>query len=319
MRGVDLNVFDFDYDLTWAALFLDAEERVLGRYGGRDAASPDTFLSLEGLRHALLAALAAHRRAPAGAPPARPARRVEEYPAAARLTERACVHCHQVYDFRREARQDAGLWSRDEVWVHPLPENVGLTLDMGRNDRVRAVAADSPAAHAGLRAGDVLRELGGYRIASVADVQYALHGAPAAGRVSATWTRGGQEFRSELMLTAGWRMTDLSWRPSLRGVGPQPSVFGEDLTPEEKRALGLPASRLAFRQENFVPKQARQAGIRQNDIILGVDGKRLEMTARQFQVYVRLNYNVGDRVIWNLLREGRRLDVPMTLPGRNPF
>ena len=36
MRGVNLNVFDFDYDMTWAALFLNAQEKVLGRYGSRD-------------------------------------------------------------------------------------------------------------------------------------------------------------------------------------------------------------------------------------------------------------------------------------------
>jgi hypothetical protein len=35
MRGVNLNVFDFDYDLTWAALFLNSDQRVLGRFGDR--------------------------------------------------------------------------------------------------------------------------------------------------------------------------------------------------------------------------------------------------------------------------------------------
>ena len=61
MRGVDLNIFDFDYDLTWAAFFLNAKEHIYGRYGGRDAGSADGRLSLAGLRYALRAALAAHR------------------------------------------------------------------------------------------------------------------------------------------------------------------------------------------------------------------------------------------------------------------
>jgi hypothetical protein len=30
LRGVNLDIFDFDYDLTWMAFFLSADERVLG-------------------------------------------------------------------------------------------------------------------------------------------------------------------------------------------------------------------------------------------------------------------------------------------------
>ena len=37
ITGVDLRLFDFDYDVTWFAFFLNADEHVYGRYGGRDA------------------------------------------------------------------------------------------------------------------------------------------------------------------------------------------------------------------------------------------------------------------------------------------
>jgi hypothetical protein len=40
------------------------------------------------------------------------------------------------------------------------------------------------------------------------------------------------------------------------------------------------------------------------------------MTERQFQAYVKLNYQVDARVTYNLLRGGRRLDVPLTLVRR---
>lgn len=93
-------------------------------------------------------------------------------------------------------------------------------------------------------------------------------------------------------------------------------VHGDDLTPREKKALGLGEKRLALRQGNFVTPPARQAGVRQNDVIVGVDGKELEMTGRQFAVYVKLNYKVGDKVTYNLLRDGRRVDVELTLVGR---
>src|SRR5262245_18573971 len=113
MRGVDLDGFDFDYDLTWAALILNADGRVYGPYGGRTPDSASGHHSLAGLRHALDAALAAHRREPPAAkagPPRRP-HTAEQYPAAARLSPGACIHCHNVSEFRREALQAAGKWS----------------------------------------------------------------------------------------------------------------------------------------------------------------------------------------------------------------
>ncbi len=119
-----------------------------------------------------------------------------------------------------------------------------------------------------------------------------------------------------LLLADEWRKTDISWRWSLRGLDPTPWVQGGDLSLAEKKALGLSPNRLALEQAAFLSQPARQAGIRQGDVILGVDGKMLEMTARQFGAYVRLNYKVGDRVTYHLLRDGKRLDVTLTLRGR---
>jgi predicted metalloprotease with PDZ domain len=317
MRGVDLDVFDFDYDLTWMAFFLSADGKVYGRYGGRSPESASKYLSRAGLRHAADAALAAHRREPpaADAEAPRKPRTAEQYPAAARLTPGACIHCHNVYEFRREALQAAEKWKLDEVWVYPLPENLGLTLDVDRGARVRAVAAGSAAARLGLAAGDTLRAVDGRPVASFADVQYALHRAPARGSIPVAWERAGQARHGRLDLPEGWRQTDLSWRWSLRGLQPEPCVDGEDLTPQEKQRLGLDAKQLAFRQGPFVTPPARHAGVQINDVIVGVDGRRLEMTARQFGVYVRLNYRPGDRVRLNVLRAGKRLDLTLKLPG----
>ena len=317
MRGVDLATFDFDYDLTWMAFFLNADGKVYGRYGGRTPDSASKYLSRAGLRHALDAALAAHRRAPPAPQALRPhrPRTVEQYPAAARLTPGACIHCHHVYDFRRDALQAAGKWRRDEVWVYPLPENVGLTLDVDRGDRVRAVMPNSHAARLGLAAGDTLRAVDGKAVASFADVQYALHRAPARGSIPVAWERAGKAHGGRLDLPEDWRKTDISWRWSLRGLQPDPCVDGDDLTAAEKKQLGLGARQLAFRQGPFVTAAARHAGVQINDVILGVDGRRLEMTARQFGAYVRLNYRPGDALRLNVLRAGKRVDLTLKLPG----
>ncbi len=320
MRRVDLDLFDFDYDLTWMGFFVSAEEKVYGRYGGRDASSPDSRVSLIGLRRALEAALATHRRDGPGQP--RPGNRepniVDRLAAAKRLPDKACVHCHQVYDFRREELQKAGKWRRQELWVYPQSENVGISLDVEAGNRIVKVADGSAAARLGLRAGDRLSRVGEVPAVSFADVQYGLHRAPPSGELPVVWQRDGREHTGRLALAEGWRTTDISWRWSLRGLDPPPWVHGEDLPAAEKKALGLSEQRLALRQGAFVPEPATRAGIRQNDVIVGVDGKDLEMTARQFGVYIRLNYKVGDQVTYNLLRDGKRIDVHLKLVGRGP-
>jgi serine protease Do len=316
MRGIDLGVFDFDYDLTWTALFVNAEGRVYGRYGGRTPDSASALYSLKGLRHALASALARHREGAAPPVLVPEIRKVEDYAAARRLPERACLHCHHVYDFRREALQAAGRWKLDEVWVYPEPANVGLTLSLERGDEVVGIAPDSAAERLGLRKGDRLRTVNDRSIASIADVQYALHVAPAAGDVPITWRRGDRALSGKLALAPGWRKTDVSWRWSLRGLAPASQVHGDDLTVDEKKTLGLGPAALAFRQGNFVTRPAREAGIRINDILLGVDSKRLDLSARQFDAFIRLNYKVGDVVRYNILRGKERLDLELKLSDR---
>src|SRR5262249_39732705 len=162
--------------------------------------------ALDAHRARLAEGLLAPREAPARAP-----RTVEQLPTIGRLGPSACVHCHQVYDLRREHLQAQGKWTRDLLWVYPQPENVGLTLEVDRGKRVARVAASSPAERLGLKVGDDLTAVNGVATASIADVQYGLHRGPAEGEVVVAWRRGDQERRGRLPLAAGWRQTDLSW------------------------------------------------------------------------------------------------------------
>ena len=114
-------------------------------------------------------------------------------------------------------------------------------------------------------------------------------------------------------LADDWRRTNITWRPSLLDLLPSPSVFGENLSAAEKKALGLGEKRLAFRQEEGVRDEALAAGVRPGDVIVGVDHQTLEMSMLDFLGYVRRNYLAGERVTLNVLRGGQRLDLPMTL------
>ena len=80
-------------------------------------------------------------------------------------------------------------------------------------------------------------------------------------------------------------------------------------TEAEKQALGLDAKRLAFRQEAPVHAKAKAMGVQENDIILGVDDKKLEMTMDQFLGYVRQNYLIGESMTLNLLRNGKKVKL----------
>lgn len=311
MRGIDLSIFDFDYDMQWQAIFLTAEGDVLGRFGGRDADTPGKYHTLAGLRHSLAAALNAKpRRAAERGPAIRP----EDYPAAERRPDNACIHCHHVYEFRRDLLQRDGKWSLDEVWVYPQPENIGLTLDVDQGDRVISVTPKSAAALVGLTAKDTLRRINDVPIASIADVQYALHKSPKAGDITIIWQNGKDEKKGVMKLVENWKQYDVSWRWSLKSMAPNPSIIGDDLDLDGRKKIGLDARQLAYRHMNFLTPTARHAGLQANDVIVGIDDRELTMSARQFEAHIRLNYRVGQEIVFNVLRGKEKLKLKMKLP-----
>jgi hypothetical protein len=315
ITGVDLRLFEFDYDLTWMGFFLNAEEKVYGRYGGRDAKSADGHLSLPGLRFALEAALAAHRKDSKVKPDALPGQSllVEEYPAAKKRRDKGCIHCHQVTEFRRFDAREAGTFRREDLWVYPLPENVGLVLDNDQGNKVRSVAPGSAAARGGLRAGDLLQTLNGVAVASFADAQHGLNRAPGKGDIEVRWKRDGESLTAKIVLVEGWRKTNWTWRTSMLEILPSLSLFGDDLTREEKKALGLSEKRLAFRQDKTLGAQVKMAGVQAGDIIIGIDDLELEMTMLGFLAHVRQSYLVGDKITINVIRDGKRVNLPLRL------
>ena len=206
IEGVDLRLFEFDYDVNWFVFFLNADETIYGRYGGRDATDPESRISFKGLRSAMAHALKAHENPPPAEPRADKPLNARDFPAA--RTHKGCVHCHNVNEFRRAAAKAAGTLMRADFWVYPLPENIGLTLNIDAGDFVKTVVDGSPAQVAGVKVGDRVRSVDGRSVASIADVSFALHKAPAAGTVPIAWERSGKPSTGELRLPmAGRRPT----------------------------------------------------------------------------------------------------------------
>lgn len=294
-------------DQTWYAFFLNAEETIYGRYGGRDASDPEGRLSLRGLRYALERAWAAHQQPPSPIALAGPPLVAENYPAAQR--HRGCIHCHNVNEFRRAAEQAAGTWQPESRWVYPLPENIGIVFDIHQGDRVHAVVPHSPAQQAGLQPADRLLRLNGYSIASLADVSYALHKAPARGHIVVLWERHGQQHSAVVQLQHGWRKTNITWRPSLLDVLPSLPFVGDDLSAAEKQQLGLQPEQAALRHQDRVHESLRRVGVQGGDILVGIDGQVLVGTGDSLLAYVRRNYLVGDTITLYIWRNGQRLNL----------
>ena len=313
IAGADLSKFEFDYDLTWFVFFLNADETIYGRYGGRDASDAEARISLKGLRYAMDKALEVHKAPPPAVKPGKPGKPLlaEKYDAA--KAHKGCIHCHNVNEFRRADAKAAGTWDRESLWVYPLPENVGVTLDVDAGNRVKAVAKDSPAAKAGLTAGDLVTHVGGRTVASFGDAIYALHKSPAAGDIPVRWTRDGKEMTAKVAVVAGWRKTNLTWRPSLLDILPSVPFNGDELTADERKKLGLDAKRAAFRQDESVHRTLRDAGIQPRDVIVGFDGKAIDGKWTDLLGHVRRNYLVGDTVTVNVFRDGKAVEVPLTL------
>lgn len=226
------------------------------------------------------------------------------------------MHCHQVRELINHRLVDDGLWNRAEVWRYPLPENLGFKLEVNRGNTVEGVHDDTPAARAGLQKGDVLQQLGAVPIHSFGDAQFALDKAPRQGEIGALWLRQQERMSAKIELSDGWRKTVITWRPSMRRSLVSLPLYGDDLTAAERKVLGLSEKQLAFRQNQRVQAKAKAAGFQAGDIILGIAGRSLEMDVDAFLRYVRREFLLGDRITLDVQRDGKTMQIPLTLGGR---
>src|SRR5947209_1242151 len=65
-NALDLTLLQFDYDLTFAVFFMNADRTIYGRYGSRSERKDATRdISIQGFGQALAAALELHKHYPA--------------------------------------------------------------------------------------------------------------------------------------------------------------------------------------------------------------------------------------------------------------
>jgi S1-C subfamily serine protease len=150
-------------------------------------------------------------------------------------------------------------------------------------------------------------------IHSFGDAQWALDRARKQETLAITWKREDKTLSGNLVAPAGWQKTDLSWRHSVRRLVPSPRLDGKDLAAEERKTLGLSATQLAYRLRTPLHPHAKSTGFQEGDIILGLENIPLQTGINGFYDHVALNHLVGDRIVVSVLRDGKRLNIPLSL------
>jgi serine protease Do len=340
-NGLDLKLFQFDTDQSFAVFFLNADGTIYGRFGTRSHRTEWLGdVSVDGLAKAMQGALALHKDYPkikaslqAKRGPTPEFDRPElyaGYKAKYKSTidyqgkvVQSCIHCHQIGDAVREIAVKSKEKLTDSLlFPFPHPKIVGLTFDPKESATILKVEADSPAGMAGFKAGDQISKLAGQPLLSIADVQWVLHtSAPQGVKITADIIRSGKPMQLDLHLESGWRTKDdIDWRAStwqFRRV----ALGGMKLDPlpeEDYAKAKVPSGSkpmLIQHVGQFAPHDyAKRAGLVKGDILLSFNGQKDFERETDLIVYSLRNLKSGVKVPIEILRNGKKQTVSLTMP-----
>jgi serine protease Do len=336
-NNLDLSLFQFDYDQSFHAFFLNADRTVYGRFGTRSAREEEDDMSMTGLRKAMLGALDLHSNYPnnrdqLAGKQARPAefRVPEEIPTLkGKYSDKldyegnvvaSCIHCHQIRDSERLLYRQRGKSIPDRVlFPYPLPDTLGLRMNPDERATVLDVKPDSIAARAGLQAGDRIESLEGQPLLSTADLQWVLHQAGDEGKLRAQVHRSDKVIPISIDLPSTWRReSDISFRVStweLRRMG-SGGMLLVDLDAQGRKEHGLSDGALALYVKHVgeygAHATAKRAGFQKGDVLVAVDGNRKRLTEGQFLAN-SLHLQPTEKLSVTILRDGkeRTIELPM--------
>ena len=327
MNGVNLNHFQFEYDLTWMAFFQNADGRTYARYGGREDHDAESHLNKQSLLHVMRQVLRLHadknvQPANRYEPIATSVHTPEDIPPMKEMLSRRdvkCIHCHDVKAATLRHHREQQRLEKDMVFTYPSPSRLGIHLDPQIQNKVRSVDANSPAGIAGVRAGDLIRTIDRQRVLTFADATRVLELAPKTGELSIDLERSGRTESIMVSLPNGWRANeDPSWRSSTGSVGPLSGIWGVRANDQQRKQLGLSADTLAMRVTYIWAPWAKASGIKHGDYIVSVDGYDADMTIRQFQAYLHLNKRWGDRISVMVRRDKKKVELTIQFPEEPP-
>lgn len=334
-NGLDLSLFQYDTDQSFAVFLMNADKTIYGRFGTRsDKKNWVGDVSIAGMTKALEGALALHAEYPrnkeslaAKQGPAPEFPTPEKFPSLAstgRYTDKinytgnvvqSCIHCHQIGDARKAFHRTKDVMPEEVVFPYPHPKAIGLILDPKERARVTEVKPGTLAEKAGFQTGDEILSMNGQPLLSMADVQWVFQQTPATGStIKAEVQRDGKPTAVTLTLPAGWRrLDDISWRASswtLRRMS-LGGMFVESVPEEERK--GGPALRVKFVGQYGPHAAANKAGVKAGDLIVSWDGKTDFTRESDLLAHGVLNHKAGDKIPVTLLRDGKKVDVVIPL------
>lgn len=336
-NALDLALFQVDYDLSFSAVFFNADGTVYGRFGSWAHQVDSKNGAVDGFRAALEGALALHANYPANRAALAGKQGGElafkdplQIPALAGKYTRnldwegkvvqSCVHCHQIGDsLRTYHRERKERIPDDLIYPWPAPATVGFELTAEKTLSLRTVAAGSPADRAGLRPGDELLAAAGQPVVSEADVSWVLHRFAENGGLPLTVKRAGAPWTVRLDLPAGWRTkADISrrvgtWEMRAMALG---GLLLEDLPDDQRTARGLAPDALALRVKHAGEygqhAAAKRSGFQKDDVIVELDGARTRTTESEVIGRLLRTHRAGETVPAVVLRGTER--KPLSLP-----
>lgn len=340
-NGLDLSLFQFDTDQSFAVFLLNADGTIYGRFGTRsDRTKWVGDVSIEGLAKALKGALALHQAYPknktelaAKRGPKPEFASPEKFPSLEKKYQatldyqgkvvQSCIHCHQIGDAVRELSISRTETIPESIlFSYPHPKALGLILDPHQMAVVLSVESGSAAEQSGFKPGDSLEKLAGQPLLSIADVQWVLHNtSPDGDALRAEVTRNGQPQQLTLKLAKGWRQRDdISWRASTWGLRriALGGIYLVDPSDELRKKWDLNAKTTALLVQHvglYAPHDlAHRAGVRKGDILVGFNS-RTDLLRETDLIATRLRERKpGDKVSLTLLREGKKLQVEIPFP-----
>ena len=187
------------------------------------------------------------------------------------------THSFKDITFHRAIDQGTVRRGMIGVTIQPVTSDIArsLGLDAVRGALVNQVQPDSPASRAGLKRGDVIAKIDGVEVRDGNELRNRVAQVAPGTKVALDVVRGGTT--QALTVTVG----ELKQAGAEAGAAddgaatPDPTGYGmgvRALTPEQARALDLPAGRGVLVASVSPDGKAAAAGLREGDVIEEVDG-----------------------------------------------
>ena len=327
-NALDMARFQFDYDLSFSALFLNADGTTYGRYGSWKHQKNSQETALEGLKKAMEAALMVHSNYPTNKaeltgkqPVPQPFKTPIEMPELGQKYKAqldwdgkvasSCVHCHMIGSaLQTWHRQQKKPMPEELIYPFPEPETIGLSMLSDQIARVESVTAGSISEKAGIKAGDDIVSFAGQLLISIADVSWALHRTANEATVPCVVKRDGKDVPLSLTLPAGWRRkSHVTERATIwpeRGM----VLGGMRVESHEGEGIGLKIKGVG---QFGMHAAAKKAGFKEGDILLSVDGITSKISEPDLIGHLFDHHQAGERVTVKLKRGAEILELQLPM------